>query len=114
MKNIILKIRQKFRRILCLNFNIHKLQKGIAWSANYMRYDICYHCTYSRYIQDEIGSKLIEFQIQVHKEKRIVIIEKIKKKIDFFEQEQIEKEKNKEYIRKLSRIFNINSIQDNT
>ena len=72
------------RKILCYfcYFGIHDMVKGVAWSANYMRFDVCdcVGCNFSRYVQDEAGWKLIQFQAQVHSQKRKVLIEKFKEK----------------------------------
>ena len=49
-------------RFLC-HFGVHKLRIGVGWSS-IKRFDTCYHCKYSIWVEDIEGNKKIDAELQ--------------------------------------------------
>ena len=51
-------------RFLC-HFGVHKMRIGLGWSGD-KRFDTCYHCKYSIWVEDIEGNKKINDELQKH------------------------------------------------
>ncbi len=89
INKIIIYIRKILRKFLCY-LGFHKMRIGIGWSANYRRFDICYHCRYDEWNEDEAGWKLQNFQSKLYMESRKVYIEKTKNNTGLLSQTDME------------------------
>lgn len=74
--NCKLKIKLRTGKILCY-FGFHKIRKGFGWSHN-KRADICLRtrCKYLEWFEDEEGIKEINYQSELYRQRRRVLLEK--------------------------------------
>jgi hypothetical protein len=56
-------------RFLCY-FGVHKMRIGLGWSG-IKRFDTCYHCKYSIWVEDIEGNKKIHDELQKHLDSKL-------------------------------------------
>ena len=56
-------------RFLCY-FGVHKMRIGLGWSG-IKRFDTCYHCEYSIWVEDIEGNKKINNELQKYKDSKL-------------------------------------------